>query len=119
VAVPARTWIALLGFVALTLGAGMAWDAGLFLPPPPPLVETPEAVAAGRAVFASRCARCHRDVPLDRRVAGWTAERAYLTIGRLPGVPRAGMPPFAGSEEERRALALFLAALGAGRARQP
>ena len=116
---PTRTIVALLAVAALTLAGGLAWDAGLFAPPRPPRGETPEAVAAGQAVFAHRCTGCHRDVPLDRRVAGWSADRAYQTIGRLPDVPRANMPAFPGSEEERRALALFLQALGAGRARQP
>lgn len=115
---PARLWIAL-AVGAVIVSVGLAWDAGLLAPPPPPLVESPEAVAAGRAVFASRCTSCHRDVPLQRRVSGWTAERAYEVIGRLPTVPRAGMPPFAGTESERRVLAAFLAALGAGRASQP
>jgi mono/diheme cytochrome c family protein len=108
-----------LGVAALVVGLGAAWDAGLFAPPPPPLVESPEAVAAGRQVFASRCLGCHRDVPLQRRVAGWSSERAYLTIGQLPKVPRANMPPFTGSEAERRDLAVFLQALGAGRSAQP
>jgi len=117
--VPARIWLSMLGLAAVILAAGLAWDAGLFAPPPPPLVESPEAVAAGQAVFARRCTGCHRDVPLQRRVAGWSADRAYQTIGRLPSVPRANMPAFPGSDEERRALAVFLSALGAGRARQP
>lgn len=116
---PTRTWIAALALAALVLAAGLAWDAGLLAPLRQPLVESPEAVAAGQAVFAYRCAPCHRDVPLAGRVAGWSAERAYQTIGRLPEVPRANMPPFPGTEEERRALAVFLSALGAGRARQP
>ncbi len=115
---PARLWIAL-AVAAAMVAAGLAWDAGLLARGPPALVETPEAVEAGQAVFASRCTSCHRDVPLQRRVAGWSAGRAYQTIGRLPTVPRANMPPFPGTEEERRALAVFLSALGAGRARQP
>lgn len=114
-----RIIVAALGFAALSLAAGRAWDAGLFDPPPLPLVDSPEAVAAGRAVFAFRCSPCHRDVPLRERVAGWPLQRAYETIGHLPEVPRANMPPFPGTEEDRRALAAFLAALGAGRATQP
>lgn len=114
----ARTWIAL-ACAAVIVAIGLASDAGLFVPPPPPLVESPEAVASGQAVFAFRCTPCHRDVPLQRRVAGWSAERAYEVIGRLPSVPRANMPPFQGTEADRRALAAFLAALGGGRARQP
>ena len=113
------TFFAALGLAALVLGVGLGWDSGLFAPPPPPLVESPEAVEVGRSVFTRRCVGCHRDVPLARRVAGWSAQRAYRTIGDLPGVPRANMPAFPGTEEERRALALFISALGAGRRRSP
>jgi mono/diheme cytochrome c family protein len=116
--VTARAWIAL-AFASLLVGAGLAWDAGLLAPRRPALDESPGAVAAGQAVFAFRCTPCHRDVPLQGRVAGWSAQRAYEVIGRLPEVGRASMPPFQGTEEERRALASFLAALGGGRAHQP
>jgi mono/diheme cytochrome c family protein len=116
--VSARTWIALAAAAGI-VAAGVAFDAGLLSPAPPPLLESPEAVSAGQAVFAYRCTPCHRDVPLQRRVAGWSAEDAYQVIGRLPKVRRANMPPFQGTEDERRALAVFLSALGAGRARQP
>jgi mono/diheme cytochrome c family protein len=115
---PRRLLVALAVAAAIVAG-GLAWDAGLLQPGPPPLVETPEAVAAGQAVFAYRCTGCHRDVPLARRVAGWPALQAWQVIGRLPSVKRANMPPFPGTEEERRSLAIFLSALGAGRARQP
>ena len=114
-----KSTIAGLLLAALLVAGGQAWDAGLFAPPRAPLVETPEAVLAGQAVFAYRCVGCHRDVPLAKRVAGWSAERAYETIGRLPQVPRANMPAFPGTEDDRRVLAVFLQALGAGRARQP
>jgi len=117
--VPKKTFIAMGVLAALVLAAGWASGAGWFAPPPPPLVETPEAVAAGRAVFAYRCAGCHRDVRLEARVAGWSADRAYEVLGRLQDVPRANMPRFPGSEEDRRAVAVFLAALGAGRATTP
>jgi mono/diheme cytochrome c family protein len=70
-------------------------------------------VAAGRRVMEFRCFTCHRDVPLKKRVAGWTAAFAYESIGRLPRL-NPGMPAFAGDETERRALAAWLAALGAG-----
>jgi mono/diheme cytochrome c family protein len=114
-----RTWILAFGFALLSIGLGQAWEAGWFDPPPPPLVDSPEAVVAGRAVFAYRCTSCHRDVPLQKRVAGWSPEKAYETIGRLPKVAKANMHAFPGTEEDRRALALFLSALGAGRATQP
>jgi mono/diheme cytochrome c family protein len=70
-------------------------------------------VAAGRRVMEFRCFTCHRDVPLKKRVAGWTAGFAYEAIGRLPRL-NPGMPAFAGDEKDRRALAAWLAALGAG-----
>jgi mono/diheme cytochrome c family protein len=117
--VPKKTLAALVAFALLALAAGAAWDSGLFAPPPPPLVETPEAVAAGRAVFAFRCVGCHRDVSLPPRIAGWSADRAYEIIGRLEQVPKANMPPFPGSEADRRVLAVYLQALGAGRAKLP
>jgi mono/diheme cytochrome c family protein len=93
----------------------VTWDAGLFASRHPPLPETSEAIERGRRIYASRCRHCHQDVPLERRVAGWSAERAYHAIGRLPQLAP-NMPPFRGTEEERRALAVFLSALGNGRA---
>jgi mono/diheme cytochrome c family protein len=117
--VPIRIYLVGVLLAILVVAGGRAWDAGWFEPPRPPLVETPEAVAAGRAVFAYRCMGCHRDVSLEKRVAGWSADRAYETIGRLPRVPRANMPQFQGTEQDRRALAVYLQAFGAGRARLP
>jgi mono/diheme cytochrome c family protein len=70
-------------------------------------------VAAGRRVMEYRCLTCHRDVPLRKRVAGWSAAFAFEAVGRLPRL-YPGMPAFAGDDEERRALAAWLAALGAG-----
>jgi mono/diheme cytochrome c family protein len=93
----------------------VAWDAGFFASRHPPLPETLEAVAHGRRVFTRRCLHCHQDVGLERRVSGWTAGRAYEAIGRLPDLAP-NMPPFQGSEEERRDLAVYLSALGNGRA---
>ncbi len=77
------------------------------LPPPGPLI------AAGRRVMEYRCLGCHRDLPLRKRVAGWSMPFAYEAIGRLPKL-NPGMPAFGGTEQERRALAAWLAALGAG-----
>ena len=72
----------------------------------------------GQAVYVYRCHGCHRDVPLEKRVAGWSADRAYAFIGVQQDYPRALMPRFPGTDEERRALAIFIQALGAGRAQQ-
>lgn len=109
-----RTAAYVLATVAL---AGVfAWEAALR--PAPSLALTPEAISRGRAVVRARCQPCHAARRLDRHVAGWTAARAYDAIGRLPRL-RPGMPPFAGSEDERRDLAVYLAALGAGEAPPP
>ena len=83
-----------------------------------PAVETPELVASGERLFADKCLHCHRDVPLTPRVAGWSPQRAYDTLARLPQVTPA-MPPFHGTDEDRRAVAAFLAAVGRGRAKAP
>ncbi|HYG67394.1 MAG TPA: hypothetical protein VD838_07030 [Anaeromyxobacteraceae bacterium] len=72
----------------------------------------PDRVARGRAV-ARRCDVCHDTIPLAPRVAGWTEGQAYDALGRLDRLDPA-MPPFHGTEAERRDLAAWLAALGAG-----
>jgi mono/diheme cytochrome c family protein len=66
-------------------------------------------------VLEQRCLGCHRDVPLKPRVAGWSAAFAWEVLGRLPRM-NPGMPAFPGDAAERRALAAYLEALGAGRA---
>jgi mono/diheme cytochrome c family protein len=81
--------------------------------PPAPLVVTPDEVARGERVFRRWCLHCHADIPLPARVRGWSPERAYTAIGRLPEITQA-MPPFRGTDEERRALAVYVASLGAG-----
>ena len=51
---------------------------------------------------------CHGPdaIPLDPK--GRTADELFELIGRLPSINE-GMPPFAGSDAERRALAEHLA----------
>jgi mono/diheme cytochrome c family protein len=116
--VSARTRNLLLGsaLAALVLGLAGARPIERLLFPAAPLEVTPALVADGRAVLERRCLGCHRDVPLAPRVRGWDVHRAYDAIGRLPELYR-GMPPFPGTDEERRALAAYLASVGAGEAR--
>lgn len=94
------------------------WLAGLdgVVEPEPPAPAGQDPIARGRAVAEQKCAICHGDAPLPPRVAGWSEERAYQAIGRLHELNDA-MPDFDGSDEERRVLAAYLAALGAGKAR--
>jgi mono/diheme cytochrome c family protein len=86
-------------------------DGSVEAEPPPPAPR--DVLAAGRRVLEVRCLICHRDIPLGPRVKGWSRDLAFEAIGRLPRLNPA-MPPFEGTEEERRALAAFLAALGSG-----
>ena len=102
----------LLLLAAVAVAAGLA--AVLAPRPLAPIVETREALALGGRVFRQKCLHCHGDIPLAARVAGWTPERAYDAIGRLPELTPA-MPEFFGTDEERRALAVYLAAVGARR----
>ena len=106
--------LALAASGAALVGGG----AALLLSAPPHLPVTREAVARGRAVARARCLHCHATIPSAPRVAGWSPLRAYQAIGRLPEL-RPAMPPFAGSEAERRDLAVYLHALGAGDAPAP
>ena len=110
---PPRVRNALYAAAVLGVALAFAWDEGLVRPAPPPLRPTAEALALGERVLANKCLHCHAAIPLAPRVSGWSAERAYEALGRLPQLYPA-MPPFHGTDDERRALALYLARLGAG-----
>ena len=81
---------------------------------PAPAVPPGDLLARGKRVLEEHCLICHADVPLRPRVTGWDERRAYDALGRLPSLNPA-MPDFDGTEEERRSLAAYLAALAAGR----
>ena len=71
----------------------------------------PRAVPAGGAhVFEEHCAACHgleAAWPIRARLRGRSAAELDGLIGRLPQV-RQEMPPFVGTDEDRRALAGYL-----------
>jgi len=115
--VPPRLRIALVAAAVLLVAGAVAFDQGL-LRLPPSLEATPEAVARGRAFVRGHCLHCHEMIALPQRVAGWSPRRAYDAIGRLPEV-NAAMPRFPGTEDDRRAVAVYLSALGAGAAEAP
>jgi mono/diheme cytochrome c family protein len=78
-------------------------------------LDAPAATRGGAEVFEGHCAACHGPEspwPIAERLRGRGAADLYELIGRLPQV-REEMPPFAGSEDERRALAQYLASLAA------
>jgi mono/diheme cytochrome c family protein len=73
----------------------------------------PPAVAGGAEAFDRYCSACHGPQapwPVADRLRGRSAAELYEMIGRLPQV-REEMPPFSGTEEERRALAQHLGRL--------
>jgi len=77
--------------------------------------EAPSAAGGGAEVFEQHCSACHGPDsawPITDRLRGRAASDFYELIGRLPQV-REEMPPFAGSEDERRALAQYLGGLAA------
>ncbi len=91
------------------LAVYLARLGGADVAPEPAVTASP-----GRQVFEDYCAMCHLeegDWPMGRMLKGRGAEDLYDLIGRLPEVNE-GMPPFEGSEEERRALAEYLATHG-------
>ena len=81
---------------------------------PPHLPAPPGAATGGSpaaAYFNENCSACHgegSDFPIGRR--GRTAAQLYEMLGRLPQINEA-MPAFEGSDELRKALAEYLAAL--------
>jgi cytochrome c5 len=65
----------------------------------------------GERVYQDKCAICHdagSDAPMARMIKGRSADALHAVIGRLHEISEA-MPPFDGTDEERRALADFLA----------
>jgi mono/diheme cytochrome c family protein len=105
-----------LAFPALLAAAGLVWWGAVAHRDR--FARTPAALERGRAVVRGRCLHCHATIPLAPRVAGWSAERAYDALGRLPEL-RPAMPAFSGDDQERRAVAVYLSALGAGAAPPP
>jgi mono/diheme cytochrome c family protein len=113
---PRVRWL-LAGVAAIGVTAAALAQSGILRSPPAPIVVTPELVTEGHRVYLRRCHTCHNDVPLAKRVKDWKAEHAYDVLGRLPKVYRA-MPPFPGTDDERRALAAWIQALGSGQTPQ-
>ena len=80
-----------------------------------PWVTAPDGdpIRYGQTVFKFQCGACHS---LDgyramrTRVRGWDAQFATEMLAHLP-LTRGTMPPFAGNEQDRRALGAYLATL--------
>jgi mono/diheme cytochrome c family protein/cytochrome bd-type quinol oxidase subunit 1 len=78
-------------------------------------LEMKTTAAGGAEAFEQHCAACHgpgSPWPLADWLRGRTSAEFYEMIGRLPQV-REEMPPFSGTEDERRAIAQYLGGLAA------
>jgi mono/diheme cytochrome c family protein len=76
-------------------------------------LEAPAGPGGGGEVFERHCSACHGPDsawPIAARLRRRSAADLYALIGRLAQV-REEMPPFSGTEEERRALAQYLGGL--------
>jgi hypothetical protein len=105
--IPKGAWYAV---AAVLLTALWAWKTG-YLFPEPSLDPNPLAYRRGEEVLRARCLHCHATIPLAPRVAGWTPEYAFDALANLPALQPA-MPRFAGTEQERADLAIYLSVLG-------
>jgi len=80
------------------------------------IVTPPTGSPDGARLYEADCAMCHEeggDWPMAEMVRGRDAEALYHALGQLP-VLNDMMPAFEGTDEERRALAAWLAELGGG-----
>jgi mono/diheme cytochrome c family protein len=76
-------------------------------------LEAPAPAGGGAEVFEGNCSPCHgpeSEWPIAGLLRGRGAGDFYDIIGRLSEI-REEMPPFTGTDEERRALAQYLASL--------
>jgi mono/diheme cytochrome c family protein len=72
-----------------------------------------QALAAGKAIFKAQCQHCHTVEGFNgvrALVYGWSEGFTYDQLGRLDELKRF-MPPFVGTDAERRALAQWLTTL--------
>lgn len=73
--------------------------------------ETGEGpTAAGKALFEGNCASCHGMEDIAAAMQGWDQKQVIETLGTLDQISDE-MVPFAGTEEEKGQLSLFLVAL--------
>ncbi len=90
--------------------AGPAWGNGASL-------SVEQEAAMGQAVFHLECAQCHTIdgyLGIRKLVRGQSSATIEGVIPRLAVWKHRRMPPFSGSPDEKRALAVYLAKLGGG-----
>lgn len=66
--------------------------------------------APGKAVFEGNCSSCHEVKDMAATMQGWEQKQIVETLGTLDQISEE-MTPFAGTEEEKKQLGLFLFSL--------
>jgi mono/diheme cytochrome c family protein/cytochrome bd-type quinol oxidase subunit 1 len=77
------------------------------------LTDDKASAAYGKSLFHVQCGSCHAEDgyrSMRRRVDGWDADFAADILQHLP-IMHGTMPPYAGNEEDRKALGSYLAGL--------
>lgn len=91
-----------------------AADLAGYLRTPQSATVSRETSAQGKEVFAGHCAMCHNEVEeVTETTAGMERQKIYTILGKLDEFNDM-MPPFAGTEAERDALADYLYSLQQG-----
>jgi mono/diheme cytochrome c family protein len=100
---------------AALAGGLVAWLVASGCAPRDPAAEHAALVRRGHDVFFTRCAPCHGpqgDWPMVKRLKGRSAGDFYTLFDHLPSVNPI-MPPFDAPDDDRRAVAAYLASLTA------
>jgi mono/diheme cytochrome c family protein len=87
-----------------------------FVPDELKTITPANRIAAGEALYQMQCRYCHTINGVNAmkaRIKGWDEAAIYHRIGSLNSAATPFMPPFTGTDEERRALAAYLATLNA------
>jgi mono/diheme cytochrome c family protein len=70
--------------------------------------EISRAVTGGRGTFATQCVACHAEQPNAPGPAELRSDFSQSELSGALSTPPPGMPPFAGTDEEKRNLILYL-----------
>ncbi|NOU25606.1 MAG: cytochrome c [Methylotenera sp.] len=85
-----------------------------FVPPEFREVNEQNKLVAGKYLYQMQCRYCHTTNGINSvkaRTAGLSEEAIYIRIGSLNSPATPFMPPFTGTDAERKALAAYLASL--------
>lgn len=89
-----------------------------FVPPEFRQVTDENRLVAGKYLYQMQCRYCHTVNGINSmkaRTKGMSEEAIYIRIGSLNSVVTPFMPPFTGTDTERKALAAYLASLAQDR----